>query len=215
MPIGPFRRTPRAYRLLDLPRFFYIQRIKGFEPPTAPRMDPETIAFLEEAIRGARLYVEFGAGGSTIVADRLAVKTVTVESDRFYAATIRAAMTGSSVTILTPNIGVTGPWGWPLFQKPTSRRIKRWWRYVEAPFALGTPDLVLVDGRFRVACALESARRAQIAKVPATIVFDDYETRPQYKSVERHLGAPEMVGRAAVFRIVDQHVAEVRIEDAS
>jgi hypothetical protein len=195
-------------------RFLRLQRFKGFETPTEPELDPETIAFLEAELAKARLYVEYGSGGSTILADRLGTRTISVESDRWYAAAVRKGLHGSSVTILTPNIGLTGPWGYPMLRRKTWWRLRKWRRYVVAPFASGeVPDLIFVDGRFRVACALEAARRILELRKQATIIIDDYEGRPEYRKVEQHLGPARMVGRSGVFRVVDQTVPEVQIED--
>jgi len=62
------------------------------------------------------------------------------------------------------------------------------------------PDLVLVDGRMRCACALEAARQGQAGNHPTTICFDDYAPRAHYKHVEKWLGKPSLVGRMAIFQ---------------
>ena len=54
------------------------------------------------------------------------------------------------------------------------------------------PDLVLIDGRFRVACCLKCP-----AKVP--ILFDDFLGRPQYHSVLDYFQIVEQVGRMVVL----------------
>ena len=198
-----------------LAKFFYRQRIKGFPTPTAPHFDEETLAFFTEKLKAARSYVEFGAGGSTIMADRLGIPTVSVEGDRYYAKSVRKGLRGGSVRILTPDIGLTERWGKPLFRKPTPRRLAKWRRYIEAPFGLAPdPDLILVDGRFRVACALECARRVK----QATLIVDDYyDGRPQYAVLERWLGKPHRIGRSAVFDLHGQLVPEeaVTVHDPS
>lgn len=57
---------------------------------------------------------------------------------------------------------------------------------------------ILIDGRFRLACALATAAHAQ----PGTLVFfDDYATRPWYWKAARYLDLVEKVGRAAVMRV--------------
>ena len=57
-------------------------------------------------------------------------------------------------------------------------------------------DLVLIDGRFRVACFLTTLRYAN----PKTkIYFDDYLTRPFYHEVEEFEVPIEETTRAAVF----------------
>ena len=121
-----------AWKLI---KFFYAQRVRGFDPPDAPHLDAQTLDRLRQELSVASLYLEYGAGGSTLLADSIGVRTISVESDRYYARTIRAALKGNAVSILTPDIGITGRWGWPLFKTPTTRRLKRWRRYVEIPFA--------------------------------------------------------------------------------
>jgi len=183
-------------RVRELARFWYLQRVRGFTPPRSPELDAETIERLRTELRRCSAYLEFGSGGSTLLADQLGVRTLTIESDRFYARTVAAALTGDTVSITPVDIGITAEWGWPLLKKPTPARIARWQRYVSSGFERISPDLVLVDGRFRVACALETARRTN----GALVIVDDYAGRPSYRTLERHLGSPERVGRAALFR---------------
>lgn len=194
-------------RLLALARFFYVQRIRGFDPPGQPLLDDETGKWLAERLSSAKLYLEFGSGGSTVLANRLGVPSVTVESDRFYAAAVRKALSSpEKARILTPRMGLTGEWGMPVRGKQ-----RKGPRYVQAPFdqfEKSFPDLIFVDGRYRVACVLESARRAARARQTATILLDDYEYRPHYHVLEQHLGTPERVGRAAEFSVGHRSIPE-------
>tara|TARA_Y100000817_G_scaffold313176_1_gene308691 strand:- start:1185 stop:1883 length:699 start_codon:yes stop_codon:yes gene_type:complete len=58
------------------------------------------------------------------------------------------------------------------------------------------PDVVLIDGRFRVACFLNSLLNAD----PNTIIlFDDYINRPHYHIVEEFLKPTQSCGRQACF----------------
>lgn len=192
---------------IPLLRFLYLQRIKGFDPPASPHLDDETAAWLEQQLPKTGLYLEYGSGGSTVLASKLSVPTISVESDRFYAAAVRGALPKpASVQILTPNMGLTREWGMPVFFGSRKGR-----RYVMAPFDLldgRFPDFVFIDGRYRVAAALECARRAAQAGSSASLMLDDYEGRPHYHVLERHLGVPERIGRAALFRIGSTPVAE-------
>jgi len=193
-------------KLSVLARFFYVQRIKGFDPPVRPFLDDDTETWLANQLNSTKLYLEFGSGGSTVLANRLGVPSITVESDRFYAAVVRRALPSPQhATILTPGMGFTGPWGMPIFSRGTKGP-----RYVGAPFSLLAdrfPDLIFVDGRYRVACVLESARQAVAAKATATVLLDDYEGRPAYHVLEQHLGKPELIGRAAKFVIGQRPVS--------
>jgi hypothetical protein len=191
-------------RIRELSRFLYAQRIKGFDAPVTPELDQETLDRLIAELKRCRGYLEFGSGGSTTIADDLGVPGVSIESDRFYARTVASALKGTSVSVVPVDIGFTVEWGWPLFKQPTSSRLSRWRRYLEAGFDRITPDLILIDGRFRVACALESARRTD----GAILIIDDYAGRQKYSVVERYLGPPERVGRAAIFKTVKQTIPD-------
>ena len=189
-------------------RFLYLQRVKGFTAPEAPHFDPASLPLFTSLLQGARRYLEFGAGGSTLAAADLGVSTLSVESDRFYARAVRRRLPETSpVDILVADIGLTKQWGAPVFQAPTAGRLARWRRYIDLPFErlkrMGGPfpGLILIDGRFRRACALESARQAALANQPATLFFDDYLGRPHYRDLERQIGCPRMAGRAALFEV--------------
>ena len=200
----------------ELIHFFFVQRIRGFDTPTAPSLDRETLGRLTKELGHASFYLEFGSGGSTLLADRMGVRGVSVEGDPYYGAVVQKALRGGTMTVIMPNIGITGPWSCPLLKRPTRRRIARWRGYIQAPFARieHFPDLILVDGRFRVACSLQSARQAHASGCRATLILDDYTYRPLYHQVEEYLGKPEIVGRAAVFEIGHQVVPEIAVEDA-
>jgi hypothetical protein len=180
--------------------FFYTQRVRGFDSPTRPHLDDETAAWLEDQLRKTKLYLEFGSGGSTVLANSLGVASISVESDRFYAKAVRRGLAHpETAQIEVPPMGITAEWGMPLFF-----RRRKGSRYIAAGFdALDGrfPDFILVDGRYRVGCALESARRAHLAGKTALLMLDDYDGRPFYQFVEEHLGTPDRIGRGALFKI--------------
>ncbi len=189
---------------IRLARFFYTQRVVGFDVPDEPHFDPLSTPRFLDLLSRSKSYLEFGAGGSTVVAAKLGIPTVTVENDCFFAAATQKRIgTAPTHCILVYDIGLTGPWGKPVLKSPTPRRVRRWRRYVEGPFeVLETfPDLVLVDGRFRRACALKTAEQAWKCGAYLTLCVDDYSDRPYYHSIEEFLGRPEMVGRMALFQI--------------
>ena len=207
--------TTGLRRQLELARFLKVQRWDGFSPPQKPSLDEEALARFTRELDASTGYLEFGSGGSTVLADRRSVRTVSVESDRFYARVVRSQLTpATTVKVLDVYLGLTGLWSYPVFQKPTRRRQGRWRRYVQRPFDQlredgWFPDFVLVDGRFRRACVLETVRRAITENQELTLMVDDYFNvdRSHYEAVESWLGRPERVGRAALF-IVNKAVTK-------
>jgi hypothetical protein len=195
-------------KLIDLLKFLHLQRIRGFDPPgDAPFMDKAGIERFKQEVAQAKAYVEFGSGGSTVYVDRAGIPAVSVENDPYYARAVATRLKSGHVSQRVIRMRITQAWGVPLFPK-----VKWAKSYISAPWDIAPfPGLVLVDGRYRVACALESARRAHDAGVTATLMFDDYTGRPHYHPAEQHLGQPELVGRAAIFRIGQAQVTEADV----
>lgn len=190
------RRKIRQAR--NLARFLYVRKVHGLTPPAdTPYFEPAGVDAFKAELAKASSYLEFGSGGSTVLADRAGIPAVSVESDAIYAKAVRSRLTSGRVRLVTPDIGMTGEWGTPLFRSEA-----KWRRYVEAPFPIEPfPDFVLVDGRFRVACALKTAQLAFENGKSATLMFDDYMGRPYYHEVETYLREPKIIGRAAFFQI--------------
>lgn len=181
------------------------QRLNGAVIPDVPHFDPETQKYFIERLPSSKSYLEFGSGGSTMLAARLGVRTVSIESDRHYASSVRRALGPSStVDLVHVNIGWTRDWGHPVFVDPSPARVAKWRRYVDTALVKirgDLPDFVLVDGRFRPACALHVAQQASDENAATDILFDDYTGRADYHAVEQWLGAPVLIGRSALFEI--------------
>ncbi|MDR7058690.1 MULTISPECIES: hypothetical protein [unclassified Sphingopyxis] len=61
----------------------------------------------------------------------------------------------------------------------------------------GSPDAVLIDGRFRVACLLQAIIHC---KPDCVFLFHDFQDRPQYHGVLRHVDVLARVDTLAVMR---------------
>ncbi len=216
----------RVKRLLS---FFYVQRWTGFEVSEKPWMDSDTLEWFEKHLSLAQMYMEFGSGGSTVLASRSKIPTISVEGDRYFARAVRKQLTPEHrTTLLDANIGLTGEWGVPVPGTANDKRVSRWKTYIDAPFqflekeGFQFPQLILVDGRFRRACALQTAIKARQHEASTVLLFDDYylPSREHYHDIERLLGEPEKCGRSAIFRIppgnpvqqsdVDQAISDYR-----
>ncbi len=127
--------------------------------PDAPHFDADGLSFFLDRIKSCACYLEFGSGGSTVVVAKLGVPFTVVESDRQFLSAVRRKVDSGpnrpGRRFLFSNIGMTTDWGCPLFDDTTPMRIAKWRRYPFAPWPMSPlPDLILIDGRFRVACAL-------------------------------------------------------------
>jgi hypothetical protein len=185
-------------------KYFFRRTFSEMKIPDRPWFDHEGTKVFEQLLENSQLYMEYGSGGSTVLAATLGKTFVSVESDIGFSKTLadRIAPLKGSGNIVPVNIGTTGAWGAPLFTKPNVDRLELWKKYITAPWSRlqpgTTPDLVLIDGRFRVACALFTLIQLR-GKKTATILFDDYGDRQNYHVVEKFADLEKMAGRMAVF----------------
>jgi hypothetical protein len=184
---------------------------KGAAPGTGQlTMRPvEARLLLREFVPPPGCYLEWGLGGSTAEALRAGARlVVSVEGDAAWIAAARAepmvaeAEAAGRLRLLHADIGPTGRWGMPV--DPTTRA--RWPGYAAAPWPMlaqagAWPDLVLVDGRFRVACCLAVARACldhPDRPQPRLLLHDFNERRPHYEPMRL---AWEEVAVAATLRV--------------
>lgn len=157
---------------------------------------------LADAYADAGVILEYGSGGSTVLAAGMAGRTVfSVESDAAWLREMRAYFIANppaaDLRLHHGDIGPTRDWGHPL----DDRRMRRWPGYALSVWDREDflhPDVVLVDGRFRVACLLTVAFRCTR---PVTVLFDDYRGRKVYHGVEEMLRPAGFAGRMARFEV--------------
>lgn len=169
-------------------------------------------AFLSRAYAEAATILEYGSGGSTILAARLGRLAFSVESDRDWATRLAGhlAPISSRVQVHWADIGPTGPWGMPAQPRDHGKfhgyALSVWDRpdFVQ-------PDLVLIDGRFRCACLVAVMLRTTR---PVTVLFDDYARRRYYHGVERLARKEELVGRMARFTVTPGAIPPEMVTEA-
>jgi len=181
----------------------------GYRMPSAPHLDAQGAALFRDVLSRTTRYLEYGTGGSTALAWESADVVVAVESDARALCTVRRALSAAKrrpalSNLIHADIGITRGWGAPLFTRPTPARVARWANYAAAPWEFFrqhgiAPDTILIDGRFRVACALACLQNLD-ARSPCLLLFDDYGDRPHYRAVEAFADLVSMHGRMAVFR---------------
>jgi hypothetical protein len=171
------------------------------EVPDNPLFDAGGLAFFKQRISSCSRYLEYGSGGSTVAVGRLNIPFTSVESDKRFLAAVKAKVgDGAERQFLAADIGMVSNWGYPLFVDVTPSRLAKWRKYPCAPWPLpALPDVILIDGRFRVACALATIKNLQ-DKIDFEILFDDYADRDFYHPIEEFAQLHAMHGRMAVFK---------------
>ena len=147
------------------------------EESMLPRMSEAEAALMDKYTPDGCV-LEFGAGGSSAFFAKKSVRhLISVESDREWInrmllgnSTLRQWAKAGRWRPFHVQIGATGEWGFPLSQEPAVA----WLNYHQAIWDAvdaAALDFVLVDGRFRVACALQLLLRAR-EKTPRILVHD-------------------------------------------
>ena len=145
----------------------------------------------------SKIYGEYGVGVSTVFANRYKDKqTIAVDSDKNWIQNIRKnSLNSKNLEIIHVDLGKITSWGTPEGYK-YRHNFKKYLNGIwEKSFK---PDLVLVDGRFRVACFLTSLLKADKGSI---IIFDDYTSRPEYHVIEIFEKPIATNNRQAVFQV--------------
>lgn len=200
--------VPKFLQRLDMWRL--RRHSAAFSAPTKPHFGlPQTTEFFAKALQNASALIEFGAGGSTYMAASMGLPFVSVESDATFLGMMRDKI--SHDWSIDPNlqhfvhrsIGLTRRWGRPLIlETPDRSRLALFKGLSDFPTEAQSLPLeravVLIDGRFRVACALKSLRALQGRDF--LLLVDDFRSRRHYRVISDFADAQPMQGRMAVFR---------------
>ena len=126
-------------------------------------------------MKSSNIYFEFGSGGSTNLASYYKVKTYSVESDINWHNKIKLNNISAiyiTIDLKTKDLGYPG--------KDTT--VDDWKKYIQAYKNEYNADIILIDGRFRVACALDIF--SKIGK-DTLVLIHDYD-REYYHIIENY-----------------------------
>ena len=148
-------------------------------------------------IKDADLYFEYGVGKSTewVLANTKS-KIIAVDSDLNWINSIKNIESYKERLKTTwVDLGELTKWGRPISYSHRDNFIN----YINAIWQFDkNPDIVLIDGRFRVACFLYTLLQADKNTV---IFFDDYINRPWYHIVEEVIPINNQCGRQGMFQV--------------
>ena len=162
------------------------------------------VDFLISKLKKSRNYLEYGSGFSTVEASKyVKEKIFSVETNLEFVHFMKFKLAQEElnipkITFLHSHVGETRDWGFPV----DFSSIGNWPKYGsldsetfnEEEF---TPDLSLIDGRFRIS----TFARLYLAYPGLKVIFDDYVDRPQYHVVETFAQPKFHIGRIAFFEI--------------
>lgn len=154
-------------------------------------MEPESFRLFAKHLIGKRQYLEWGAGGSTQLAPYIVSgKAYSIEHVpewcyhlRSENELVRTAVELGKLEIVCVNHPVKlGDWGYPSTNTSLAEIKDLNHRYVDAVDGIHTSgvfDFVLIDGRFRVACALSLLMKGLVNR-ESKVMIHDFHRRPHY-----------------------------------
>ncbi len=184
-------------------------------PLMTPLMSPREFAAFKKWAPPKGHILEFGAGGSTYYLLHTGIKSlVSVESDAEWFKQIQKNLIYSRKkwTPFYVDIGETGPFGLPVSKTP----VPAWATYHESVWQQHDAkrfDCVFIDGRFRVACALQALLHTRF---DTKIIMHDFWNRPHYHCVLDFVHVLEKMQTIAVFHkkkdLDREHIAKLLMD---
>ena len=157
--------------------------------------------FFLNKIKKSKKYFEYGAGNSTLAAKKYSNLYLSVESDDHFG---KFCIEEYNLKILIKNFGPVTFYSWPILKffrkKNLTTKVKNYTSAIKHFIRKnGCPDLILIDGRCRVFCALmvhNSLMKYQKKKI--TVIIDDFKFRKHYSEI-RSFFYIKTVGRLGVI----------------
>jgi len=142
-----------------------------------------------------RVYGEYGCGKSTRwILGNTGATVYAVDTNKAWIESVQSET--NAAARLVPqwiDVGELGDWGRPVSYAKRSN----FQSYTDWIWSHGArPQVVLIDGRFRVCCFLTCLKYAPDG---TKLLFDDYTNRTHYRVVEEFADLAEVCGRQALF----------------
>ncbi|MDC3031141.1 hypothetical protein OA182_02875, partial [Candidatus Pelagibacter sp.] len=145
-------------------------------------------------------------GGSTIYLIKRNKNLISVETDKNFLEIIKSKAQNIKLhksVLFYENIGETNLWGYPIDNRINKKNLIRWKKYIRSPWRYiktkNFPNLILIDGRFRVACAVLALKKIKF-KSRSLVFFDDFNQRDYYSDVLKVAKVIKKLDRATILK---------------
>ena len=146
-------------------------------------------------LENSKVYGEYGMGISTKLAVNRNLIVFSVDTDLDWVLDCKSEVDSELVKLKWIDLGEVKNWGFPI----SYEKIKNIDYYLKFIWEQNLkPDLVLIDGRFRVACFLTCLKYANEGTI---IIFDDYIQRKTYHIVEKFISPYNYNNRQSFFKV--------------
>lgn len=160
--------------------------------------------FFYRLLKKSKLYFEYGSGSSTLLAQKLNKKFLSIENDRgFYKKLKNKLKINNKNSIKYINLGPTKYDAIPII--PTfflKKKVNEYGNQIDFFYKTfkKMPDFILIDGRFRVFTCLSILKFLVKKKQSTTIILDDYINRKNYNILHKFFKI-KTVNRFAILKI--------------
>jgi len=190
------------------------QRLKGSQTSTqagdlAPWMTESELHLFRETLTKAEAYIEYGIGGSTVFAagfENLKCMKSFESADEWIQKVsqnpvLSAALKAGRLELTHRDLGPVKMYGYPLYENKEKFR-----RFSDPPVGTCADHVrrvVLVDGRFRVACFLKmlACMNPEQAAMTQLLMHDYIPERAYYRAVEEFADIIEKRDKLALFEM--------------
>ena len=150
----------------------------------------------KQYLKDCNIYFEYGVGISTRwVIENSNSQIIAVDTDKDWIDFVNIEVDCDRAKLIWVNLGGLTKWGRPNSYEYRDNFID----YVRGVWGFKKQaDIILIDGRFRVACFLYSLLHSKVGSI---IIFDDYFNRPWYHIIEEILPSYNRCGRQAFFKV--------------
>tara|TARA_Y100000741_G_scaffold62485_2_gene44318 strand:- start:51140 stop:51691 length:552 start_codon:yes stop_codon:yes gene_type:complete len=152
---------------------------------------------LVHILKNTNNYLEFGCGGSTIAASKY-IKGIgfSIESEKKWSKKVENEINNKITMIHIDIENIDNTWGYPGKNCPREKIEK--YSKINNIIKLDEIDTILIDGRFRVSCALQIHRDI---KESAIVIFDDFFGREHmYGEILNYYTIYEKVSSMAILK---------------
>lgn len=183
----------------------YFSIIKGFDYKVSKKIkfgSKNADEYFVKNLKKSKYYLEYGSGSSTILAKKYKKKFLSIETDKSFFRYMRNLKIDEIVYV---NIGPTKYYSQPIL--PTlllKNQIRKYASQIEIFFKKFNrlPDLVLIDGRFRVYVTLVVLYTffTKYSKKKLVIIIDDYKYRKNYHYLKKIIKI-RLIGRFGIISL--------------
>ena len=158
----------------------------------------EANIFFKKKLSKSKLYLEIGSGKSTILAEKLNKYYFSIETSKMFYSLLKKKLKKKN-NLKYFNLGIVGDYSYPLFIY--KKKAINYLNFINRFMELNQfPDLILVDGRYRVLILLNILKFKKSLKNNKTcILLDDFKNR-QYYTILNKFYKIEKIGRMAKLK---------------